>query len=61
MRQIEVECNELNWTKNGNTVGGGSPSQYNGYSENGNGISLEAYEGGSYRLGGETVKDQPQI
>jgi|AntRauTorckE5430_2_1112549.scaffolds.fasta_scaffold00180_3 hypothetical protein len=51
MRKVERECNELDWTKDGNTLGG-----IGGHSSNYLEDTLRdplPYEGGTYRLGGD--------
>jgi hypothetical protein len=51
MRQVESECNDLDWTKDGNTLGGGDGnSAYNFGSELG---ESSQFQGGTYRLGGD--------
>lgn len=51
MRKVEKECNELDWTKDGNKLGGvgGHSTDYFG---NTLGDPL-LYQGGTYRLGGD--------
>ena len=51
MRQVESECNDLDWTKDGNTLGGvDGNSAHNFGSELG---ESSPYQGGTYRLGGD--------
>jgi len=56
MREVERDCNELNWTKgNGQSVGGNSSTSYSSGLE----YSTEmesSFQGGTYRLGGQSPK-----
>lgn len=52
MRQIEQECNEMNWTKDGVALGGSSASG-NYYTAEMNDNVGSNYVGGTYRLGGD--------
>jgi len=51
MRQVERECNDLDWTKDGNTLGGVDGNSAGNF---GNELGeTSPYQGGTYRLGGD--------
>jgi len=54
MRQIEKECNEMDWTQgNGQAVGGGSSMNTSSTSYNDDMMMMNSsYQGGTFRLGG---------
>jgi len=51
MRKVEKECNELDWTKDGNTLGGVGSHSTDYFGETLGDPLL--YQGGTYRLGGD--------
>jgi len=51
MRKVEKECNELDWTKDGNKLGGAGSHSTDYFGETLGDPLL--YQGGTYRLGGD--------